>query len=220
MRAAIESEAQRSTFLFWGALGLGGLALFSGFIGAFVFFILVVTGNIRPTMMVPSNRGRIYAETFAVWFVIFWFGQVGLSLVAEQIFNEVQAFAGTLVVFFGSLIALVWPVIRGIPFKTVRQDIGWKLKNPFVEIFYAVVSYVSMLPFLMGGLIMVAVLMFFIGIMQGAGVHPQGIIGIPLLTMLALGFCLVREWRDSLIAPMIMHAINNGCVAVLLFLIL
>ena len=60
----------------------------------------------------------------------------------------------------------------------------------------------------------------FLSSMIFAAVHPQGLIGIPLLATLAMGFALVREWRDSLVAPMIMHAINNGGVATLLFLLL
>ncbi len=42
-----------------------------------------------------------------------------------------------------------------------------------------------------------------------AAIHPQGIVGIPVLTTLAIGFCLAREWRGSLIAPITMHALNN-----------
>ncbi len=43
-----------------------------------------------------------------------------------------------------------------------------------------------------------------------AAIHPQGLAGIPVLTTLAVGFCLVRQWRGSLVAPMTMHAIHNG----------
>lgn len=48
-----------------------------------------------------------------------------------------------------------------------------------------------------------------------AAIHPQGIFGIPLLMSLAIGFSLAREWRGSLIAPITMHAINNGGVTLL-----
>lgn len=43
-----------------------------------------------------------------------------------------------------------------------------------------------------------------------AAIHPQGIVGIPVLTTLAFGFCMVRQWRGSLVAPITMHAIHNG----------
>lgn len=42
-----------------------------------------------------------------------------------------------------------------------------------------------------------------------AAVHPQGIAFIPVLGALAVGFCLGREWRGSLVAPMVAHAVNN-----------
>lgn len=49
--------------------------------------------------------------------------------------------------------------------------------------------------------------------------HPQGIFAVPVLTALAFGFCLAREWRGSIVAPVTMHAINNGVVTLTLFLL-
>lgn len=43
-----------------------------------------------------------------------------------------------------------------------------------------------------------------------AALHPQGFYAIPALAGIGIGFSLLREWRDSLIAPMVAHAINNG----------
>jgi membrane protease YdiL (CAAX protease family) len=51
-----------------------------------------------------------------------------------------------------------------------------------------------------------------------AAIHPQGLLGIPVLMALALAFALAREWRDTLVPPMVAHAINNGAVAVVLML--
>lgn len=45
-----------------------------------------------------------------------------------------------------------------------------------------------------------------------AVIHPQGWVGVPVLTAIALGLCLAREWRDSLVAPMVMHGVSNGTV--------
>lgn len=41
-------------------------------------------------------------------------------------------------------------------------------------------------------------------------IHPQGVLFAPALGGLAVGFCLYREWRGSLIAPMVAHGINNA----------
>ncbi|MHC4975511.1 MAG: lysostaphin resistance A-like protein [Planctomycetota bacterium] len=49
-----------------------------------------------------------------------------------------------------------------------------------------------------------------------AAIHPQGWIAIPSLMSLGVVFALLREWRGSIIAPAVAHAINNGFVFTLL----
>jgi membrane protease YdiL (CAAX protease family) len=51
-----------------------------------------------------------------------------------------------------------------------------------------------------------------------AVIHPQGLEAVPPLMGLAFIFCLVREWRGSLVPSMIAHGINNGIVLSLLIL--
>ncbi len=41
-------------------------------------------------------------------------------------------------------------------------------------------------------------------------IHPQGALFVPALGGLAVGFCIYREVRGSLIAPMVAHGINNA----------
>ena len=50
-----------------------------------------------------------------------------------------------------------------------------------------------------------------------AAVHPQGLIYIPVLGSLAVAFCIGREWRGSLVAPMIAHGLSNGVVLTMNF---
>ena len=53
------------------------------------------------------------------------------------------------------------------------------------------------------------------GLLSGfvfAAIHPQGWVAIPALGSIGLAMALAREWRESLIAPMTMHAINNSAV--------
>lgn len=49
-----------------------------------------------------------------------------------------------------------------------------------------------------------------------AAIHPQSIIAIPTLMSLGFVFALMREWRGSIIAPMIAHGLHNGMIAILL----
>jgi membrane protease YdiL (CAAX protease family) len=51
-----------------------------------------------------------------------------------------------------------------------------------------------------------------------AALHPQGWLGIPPLMGIAIGLTVGREWRGSLIAPMVAHGLNNGLVMTLLVL--
>lgn len=53
-----------------------------------------------------------------------------------------------------------------------------------------------------------------------AVIHPQGWIAVPALMSLAVTFALLREWRGSLIAPVVGHAIHNGALMTALVLML
>ena len=51
-------------------------------------------------------------------------------------------------------------------------------------------------------------------------IHPQGLIAVPALGTLAAAFCLLREWRGSLVAPIFAHATNNGVMTIILLTLL
>lgn len=293
-RNRIESSASRT---FIGVLGgfFGGiLVAFAGFVGFVTLLVLLTTGRLRLWFNSPTGRGGIYVETFAVWMMVFFTSSIALSFVD---LGEYGLLASVFL-FFGSLIALVWPVIRGIPWSTVCRDIGWcSQRNPFAEFLIGIVCYICWLPAMAAAILMVLILMmiapvpevvselapsggpshpiqgelaagnlmtiilavvtacvaapiveetFFRGVLYRhlreiapggvrivsvlfsavfnglifAAIHPQGWIAIPALGMLAVGFSFSREWRNSLIAPMTMHAVNNGLVTTLLLLML
>ena len=52
-----------------------------------------------------------------------------------------------------------------------------------------------------------------------AAVHPQGWAGVPAIMALACSFSFLRLWRQSLIAPMTAHALNNGIMCVVMLLL-
>lgn len=52
-----------------------------------------------------------------------------------------------------------------------------------------------------------------------AAMHPQGLFGIPVLMVMGTNFCLLREWRGSLIAPMTAHCLNNGTIVAIVLLL-
>jgi membrane protease YdiL (CAAX protease family) len=51
-------------------------------------------------------------------------------------------------------------------------------------------------------------------------IHPQGAIGIVPLTLIGMMLAFLREWRGSLVAPMLAHACVNGGTMLMLYLFL
>jgi membrane protease YdiL (CAAX protease family) len=229
--------------------------------------------------------GGVYAETFAVWLVLFLiFSTVAVLLPG----NDKLLLAGVGMLL--SLLAVLWPVLRGVSWRQVRRDAGLALgRNPLVEIVMAIPCYAMTIPLFVVGLLLTLLLMhWFPGdsaaqlapLAQGrkiahpiigpaaeakgwqlaqifllasfcapvveetmfrgflyrhlreatnrwgvflslllsatassflfAAIHPQGLVAVPALMGLAFGFCLAREWRGTLLTPMIMHAFHNG----------
>lgn len=298
-RLAMLQEGKRvSRFLFLG----GVLLLLSLAVGLFVLtgFIAMVSSKIlRPEFQNHAEHGFVYIETFAIWLIIFMALQYVCAALALVTGQSTVVIMLSPFIFFGSLVALLWPLQRGISWSRMCQDIGLEFRNPFVEFCAGGISYVALtvpLAFglastaILGGVLNMAVpagdfestapaghpiteeisaggpmmyvfiilsacvaapiveeIMFrgvlyrylrdatgrklparwmsvlasaFVGGLIFATVHPQGIVAIPLLTLLAMGFAMVREWRNSLIGPMAMHAVHNSLVTCFLLLTL
>jgi len=52
-----------------------------------------------------------------------------------------------------------------------------------------------------------------------ASIHPQGAVGVVPLTCIGFVLAFLREWRNSLIAPMVAHACFNGGTMLLIWLL-
>src|SRR5262249_33379814 len=128
-------------------------------------------GSLRRGFVTGSPSGGVYAETFAVWLVLY----VGLLVLGAFLnagrFNLLVSVLLTLV----SLVALAWPVWRGVPWGQVRQDVGLhRGRGAIRETASGLASYIVSLPLLVIGLIAVLVLL---GLQQGLGgrgmpMHP------------------------------------------------
>ena len=98
-------------------IGVAVLAVMAGVLGLIVLILLIVftlMGRFRSGLGPAGGAHVIYAETFAVWLVLF-FGLQQLTSIAPAGWNML-AVTGC---FFGSLGALVWPVVRGVPWSVV-----------------------------------------------------------------------------------------------------
>jgi membrane protease YdiL (CAAX protease family) len=286
-RAAALRPARRTAIVL---LSAGACALLGVALGALVLAVtavLTATGDVPPQFVTGSPYGGVYAETFALWMVLF----VGISLATSFVPWQGPRMLVAGLSMFASLAALVWPLARGVPWHVLRYDIGWGVgRRPGMELLAGVGTYAAALPFMVVGLLMtLAVVAFakrlghpqeilghplapylvqsdwwgrlqallaasvaapiveetmFRGVLYrhlregtaGHGrvvsvllsalaasfvfavLHPQGWLALPPLMGLAFAFCLAREWRGTLLAPMVAHSIQNTAITMLVIL--
>jgi membrane protease YdiL (CAAX protease family) len=43
-----------------------------------------------------------------------------------------------------------------------------------------------------------------------AAIHPQGVLAVPALAGVSIGFCITREWSGSVAPGMVAHGFHNG----------
>jgi membrane protease YdiL (CAAX protease family) len=289
------SQAYRTFWMMFGGV-LGGLGFaFLGLMLLVGFLILAGIGYFRSALSAGISHGGIYAETFALW-MLFFFGASFAALVVGIPEEQRLWWEGGIMLL--SLVVLGWPVLRGIPWAQVRQDVGLTFgRRPLLEPAAGIGCYLMSLPLLGLALLVILLVMIIQQSLQGgeagpnnpltraahpivrelaqgdwgtrlfllvlagvvaplveetmfrgvlyrhlreatrrlgtvgsflvsagvvsflfAVIHPQGLIAVPLLMALALGFALAREWRGTLVPGMVGHSLNNALV--FLFLIL
>lgn len=134
--------------LWYGGFGLVGV------LALLTLPILLLLGKILPKVE-PSGRGAVYAETFAVWFLLFLSFQLGPAVVLQFLGLTGGMLYVAFVGMFASLVALAWPVLRGVPWSEVRRDIGLHAgRGAFVEILFGPLVYAWSLPLMAIGLVM------------------------------------------------------------------
>lgn len=156
-RKGLLAGAQRTFVSIIVAVVVGALMGFAGAAGLMVLTILYLVGWLRGGLRTGAYHHAVYAETFALYMVLF----VALQLMVGflPIPKEVELLALGMAML-ASLVVLGWPVIRGIPWQVVRRDIGltWG-RRPWAEPFIGAGCYAMGLPMLVVGVIMTFVLM-------------------------------------------------------------
>jgi len=167
---------------------------------AFVMY-LMSSNKIQPEFNPVSHNGIIYVETFAIWMVAFFGLQYGMVYTMDWL---PEAIVGFIIpaIFFLSLLVLVWPVLRGVPVGTLLKDIGWEMKNPFVEVFYGAVAYLASMPVLVGAFVVSMMVMQVV-----LWAQPQG-----EFSSAGAGHPIVEQFADGN-SQMILVALLTACIA-------
>ncbi|MDB4756525.1 CPBP family intramembrane metalloprotease [Mariniblastus sp.] len=149
MRDAMVKEATPK-FIAAGFLMLAAMAALGlGTIGAVVFFGFFISGRIILRLPTFTQQTTIYLETFSIWLVAFLSSQVLLGWLLQGS----SPLSGLIMAFFFSLVlAMIWPVFRGVKIREVLTDIGYR-GNPINEAFMGLWCYICSLPIVLAGAI-------------------------------------------------------------------
>lgn len=195
--------------VFGNVMPLAGVAIFGGsFVGALVSAFLMTSGTFKErrfAMGLHCGRGI--------------FREIGSGIVGYCAIIPIAILGGILSAI---LFALVWlsgfgssEPVAGHPIQDLFFDapIGARISLLLLASVAAPLIEETMFR----GLLYRGLRRWMSGLVSGllmgiafAMVHPQLFVALPVLAALGLGFGLLREWRDSLIAPMIAHGLHNG----------
>jgi membrane protease YdiL (CAAX protease family) len=285
-------ESARRAFLTVAGVIVAGVGLFVlGLFGWFFVPVLIAFGKSRFGLPAEVPHHGVYVETFTLWMLVYGLFSLVAALLAPERLRLLLAGVGMLF----SLVVLGWPVLRGVPWRQVRQDIGLtRGRRPFLEPLFGILVYTMTLYFVLFGALLSYLLIvlergysasgegggspqdlrpnpiveymtnmdtwtwvqvffaasvvapiveetMFRGVLyrhvRSAGrrlgsvlsvlvsalvvsfifaiIHPQTLFAVPVLMALAIGFSLAREWRGTLIPPMIAHGLHNGLIVLI-----
>jgi membrane protease YdiL (CAAX protease family) len=149
-----------------------------GLIGFMIGLVLLSFAAVAPsqgwvTFIRPSGQNAgIYAETFALYLVLFVGGSWLLSFGSWGRWG--LGVMGLLIL--STLVALVWPVMRGVPWATVREEMGLRFR--WADVPLGIATEMAALPLLLAGaLVMFGVMRFVqwrLGQDVGQPTHPLG----------------------------------------------
>ncbi|WP_010582451.1 CPBP family intramembrane glutamic endopeptidase [Schlesneria paludicola] len=155
-RTQLLGQARRTFVALLCVFGTGIAAVVIGSVLLLTWWGFVLAG--RLSRGIGSLRGEqaIYAETFAVWLVMY----VALSFAISNLHLENLGMTTILIPMIGGLGALAWPVMRGTRWRDVRTDLGLYWDTPaWTPPLVGVGSYLAALPLLGCAMVMTLVLM-------------------------------------------------------------
>lgn len=178
-REAVLRPARRIIFLAFGAMGFFALLGFGGLIGLIIMLVFAARGRLPSGL---STRGiaphGIYAETFSIWLVLFLLLQLPAGMIAAR--HPEHGLIIMFVAFMCSLLAMIWPRVRGISWHAAREDVGltWG-RRPLLEPFVGLAGYPMAMPMIAIGVVLMFVLMVIQGMIQGVSTDPLAPDGAP-----------------------------------------
>jgi membrane protease YdiL (CAAX protease family) len=157
-RQKVLAPARRGAIVNVVAALFMGLLIVVGAVLLILLFLLWLLRVIRGKFRSGARHGGIYAETFAVYLLLFVVIGHGGGYFLRHLPGDVLRQWGLLFSALAALLslaALAWPVIRGIPWQWVRHDVGLYLgRRPALEPVLGLGCYATAWPLLLVGLLL------------------------------------------------------------------
>jgi membrane protease YdiL (CAAX protease family) len=211
-RAAVRTPALRTTVaiisIFFLGFGVGAV----GLIGLLALLTHLASGRLAPGLAVPSGRGGVYAETFAVWMLVYL--ALGIGVTFLPIAGGRMLLSG-LAMLLSLPLALAWPVLRGIPWRTVRENVGLTAgRAPWLEPPLGLATYAMALPLMAVGLMLTLLLMR----LQASGGGGDGFRPVSMPSHPIVEYAVSPDWGmrlqviflASLVAPLVEETMFRG----------
>jgi membrane protease YdiL (CAAX protease family) len=139
-------------------VALGGLAALC--IGGFLLVLvalLLYQGRLAGGLHIEAGHGGVYAETFALYMVVF----LGLGFLVSLLPLSWKGLWLSGLVMLVSLVVLGWPLLRGVTWQQVKEDVGLQAgKHPLAEVLFGVGTYLCAVPVLLCGVGMMLLLAY------------------------------------------------------------
>lgn len=154
-RAAVLNDARHTLVVAASGFGIAILAGVAGF-GLFVTaIVLLATGRVKSAVGKTGVAANVYIEAVAIYLSGFIVSSLAIGLLFPHAPLSVHVLGLGAVVLLGVL----WPLLRGVPWATLRQDWGIHAGRGVArEVLAGVGGYLAGLPVLFLGLVVMIVL--------------------------------------------------------------
>ena len=155
-RSKLVQQARRTLFAVLGVAGFVVMATICGVVLQITWWAFATSGRLKSGIGPIRGDDIVYAETFAVWMLLY----IGLSRLISLPFISKWGMVTILIPQIGGLVALAWPVIRGLHWRDVREDLGLTLgRQSWTNPLIGIGTYVSAFPVIfIGALITLAMM--------------------------------------------------------------
>ena len=151
------------------AIGAGAVAAVLVSLAAGIACLLAARRRgVRLRLAPGAAPHGVYAETFAAWILLFLLLSLGAGLAGEIVAPGGSGILPGAVALVLSLGSLAWPVLRGVPWETVRDDVALRLPaTPVRDALAGIGCWFLALPVMAGALLVSVLLLLAQGALRG-----------------------------------------------------